>query len=165
MILRCFQRFHPVDWKDLDWSSKAARAFQADALDHGVGCQGLSIPIRGPKGQYALFTISHNASDEAWAGLVEIARRNRILITHYLNKKILDIEAEGIADPSPALSPRENETLTFLALGYSRAQVTHTLCISENKLRVYIESARYKLDAANTTHAVSLAVSRGLILF
>jgi DNA-binding CsgD family transcriptional regulator len=62
------------------------------------------------------------------------------------------------------LSPRENETLTFLALEYSRAQVAHTLCISENTLRVYIESARYKLGAANTTHAVSLAVSRGLIL-
>ena len=50
VILGCFQRFHPVDWKDLDWSNKAARAFQADALDHGVGRQGLSIPIRGPKG-------------------------------------------------------------------------------------------------------------------
>ena len=130
-----------------------------------MGRQGLSIPIRGPKGQYALFTISHNASDEAWAGFIEITRRDLILIAHYFNKKILDIEAEGIADPSPALSPRENETLTFLALGYSRAQVAHTLCISENTLRVYIESARYKLGAANTTHAVSLAVSRGLILF
>ena len=51
VILGCFQRFHPVDWKDLDWSSKAARALQADALDHGVGCQGLSIPTRGAKGQ------------------------------------------------------------------------------------------------------------------
>ena len=87
VILGCFQRFHPVDWKDLDWSSKAARAFQADALDHGVGLQGLSIPIRGPKGQYALFTISHNASDEAWAGFIETARRDLILIAHYFNKK------------------------------------------------------------------------------
>ena len=50
VILGCFQRFDPVDWKDLDWSNKAARAFQADALDHEVGRQGLSIPIRGPKG-------------------------------------------------------------------------------------------------------------------
>jgi len=164
VVLGGFQRFHPVDWKDLDWSSKAARAFQADALEHGVGRQGLSIPIRGPKGQYALFTISHNASDEAWAGFIETAWRDLILIAHYVNKKILDIEAEGVVDPSPVLSPRENETLTFLALGYSRAQVAHTLCISENTLRVYIESARYKLGAANTTHAVSLAVSRGLIL-
>ena len=88
-----FQRFHPVDWKDLDWSSKAARAFQADALEHGVGCQGLSIPIRGPKGQYALFTISHNALDEAWAGFIETVRRDLILIAHYFNKKILAIEA------------------------------------------------------------------------
>lgn len=164
VVLGGFQRFHPVDWKDLDWSSKAARAFQADAFEHGVGRQGLSIPIRGPKGQYALFTISHDASDEAWAGFIETACCDFVLIAHYFNKKILDIKAGGIADPSPALFPRENETLTFLALAYSRVQVAHTLCISENTLRVYIESASYKLGAANTTHAVSLAVSCGLIL-
>jgi len=76
-----------------------------------------------------LFTISHNASDEAWAGFIETARRDLILIAHYFNKKILDTEAEGIVDPNPVLSPREDETLTFPALGYSRAQVAHTLCI------------------------------------
>jgi len=48
VILGCFSRFHPVDWKRLDWSSKQARAFQADAIAHGVGNQGYSIPIRGP---------------------------------------------------------------------------------------------------------------------
>ena len=65
-----------------------------------MGRQGLPIPIRGSKVQYALFTIGHNASDEAWAGFIEIARRDLILIAHYFNNKILDIEAEGIADPA-----------------------------------------------------------------
>jgi len=43
VILGCFQRFHPVDWKRMDWSSKAAKALLADALDHGVGNQGFSM--------------------------------------------------------------------------------------------------------------------------
>ena len=67
VITGCLQRFHPVDWKRLDWSSKAARAFLRDALEHGVGNQGYSIPIRGPNGQFALFTISHDCDDETWA--------------------------------------------------------------------------------------------------
>ncbi|MFT4961049.1 MAG: hypothetical protein ACI92Z_002135, partial [Paracoccaceae bacterium] len=37
VISGCFQRFHPVDWKRLDWSSRAARAFRAEAIEFGVG--------------------------------------------------------------------------------------------------------------------------------
>ena len=96
VVLGGFQRFHPVDWKDLDWSSKAARA-----------------------------------------GFIGTARRDLILIAHYFNKKILDIEAEGIVDPSPVLSPRENETLTFLALGYSRASCSYTMHFGKYIARLY----------------------------
>ncbi len=54
--------------------------------------------------------------------------------------------------------------MTLLALGYNRAQVAHSLSISEHTLRVYIESARAKLGAQNTTHAIATALSRGLIV-
>ena len=63
VIIGCYQRFHPVDWKRLDWSSKSARIFLADAQAHGVGNQGYSIPIRGPNGQFALLSVSHNCDD------------------------------------------------------------------------------------------------------
>ena len=32
VIQGCFQRFHPVEWKQLDWSPKAVRAFAAETL-------------------------------------------------------------------------------------------------------------------------------------
>ena len=54
--------------------------------------------------------------------------------------------------------------MTLLAMGYSRAQVANSLSISEHTLRDYIESARLKLGALNTTHAVARAISRGLIV-
>jgi len=37
VILGCYQRFHPVDWKRLDWSGKPARRFLQDAIAHGIG--------------------------------------------------------------------------------------------------------------------------------
>jgi len=55
VITGCFQRFHPVDWKRLDWSSKNGREFFAVAVDHWIGNQGFSVPIRGPKGQVDIF--------------------------------------------------------------------------------------------------------------
>jgi len=164
VIIGCFQRFHPVDWKRLDWSSKAARAFQLDAMSHGVGNQGFSVPIRGPNGQFALFTVNHSCDDEHWAEWTDLNRRDLILIAHYFNEKALEFEPDRTPEQSQALSPREIDAMTLLAVGYSRAQVADTLSISEHTLRVYIESARFKLGAMNTTHAVARAMSRGLIV-
>ena len=164
VVLGCYQHFHPVDWKRLDWSSRAARAFQKEAIAYGVGNQGFSIPIRGPNGQFALFTVSHNCDDDAWSDFTEHNRRDLILLAHYFNQKALELEPGRTPEPTQPLSPREVETMTLLAVGYSRAQVAETLAISEHTLRVYIESARFKLGALNTTHAVARAMSRGVIV-
>lgn len=164
VVIGCFQRFHPVDWKRLDWSSKAARAFQLESLTYGVGNQGYSVPIRGPNGQFALFTVNHSCSDEDWAKFTEECSRELILIAHYFNEKALEFEPNRTHEKTKMLSPREVDALTYLAMGYSRAQVAETLAISEHTVRVYIESARYKLGAMNTTHAVARALSRGLIV-
>jgi DNA-binding CsgD family transcriptional regulator len=164
VIAGCYQRFHPVDWKRLDWSSKAARAFQKEAISFGVGNQGFSVPIRGPNGQFALFTVSHSEDDNKWAIFTESQTTNMILIAHAFNRKALDLEPDRKPDQSQALSPREVDAVTLLAMGYNRAQVAQTLSISEHTVRVYIESARFKLGAMNTTHAVARAMSRGLIV-
>lgn len=164
VIAGCYQRFHPVDWKRLDWSSKAARAFQAESIAYGVGNQGYSVPIRGPNGQFALFTVNHTCDDVQWASFIETNRRQLILIAHYFNEKALEFEPNRVPEPAQPLSPREIDAMTLLAIGYSRAQVAETLAISEHTVRVYIESARFKLGAMNTTHAVARALTRGLIV-
>ena len=164
VILGCFQRFHPVDWKQLDWSSRAARNLQKEAIRAGIGNQGYSIPIRGPNGQFALFTVSHNCNDDDWSDFTEENQRNLILVAHYFNRKALEIAQGRAPEPSKTLSPREVDALTFLAMGYGRAQVAEMLRISEHTLRVYIESARFKLGAINTIHAVAKALIEGQIL-
>lgn len=164
VVIGCFQRFHPVDWKRLDWTSKAARVFLKEAMAYGVGNQGYSIPIRGPNGQFALFTVNHNCDEDVWGQFIEANSRDMILIAHYFNRKALEFEPDRAPEQSRALSPRELDAMTLLAVGYNRAQVADTLAISEHTLRVYIESARFKLGALNTTHAVARALSRGLIV-
>lgn len=164
VVIGCFQRFHPVDWKRLDWSSRAARAFREDAIAHGIGNQGFSIPIRGPNGQFALFTVTDTCDDAQWEEFTRTHQRELILIAHYFNLKALQFEKTRAPEPVRGLSPREVDALTFLAMGYSRGQVADMLSISEHTLRAYIESARFKLGAANTTHAVTRALSEGLIV-
>jgi DNA-binding CsgD family transcriptional regulator len=164
VVSGCYQRFHPVDWKRLDWTGRAARAFLQDAIAHGVGNQGYSIPIRGPNGQFALFSLNHSCSDADWLDFTERNRRDLILLAHFFNHKALEFEPGRTPEAAQPLSPREIDAMTLLAVGYSRAQAADTLSISEHTLRVYVESARHKLGALNTTHAVARALSRGVIM-
>lgn len=164
VVLGCFRRFHPVDWKQLDWSSKVSRNFLGEAIDFGVGNQGFSVPIRGPSGQFALFTVSARSTDDSWSRYTEEHVRELILVAHFVNQRALELSSGADRQKTPVLSPREADTMTLLAMGYSRAQAAESLAISEHTLRVYIESARFKLGAANTTHAIAKALSQGLLI-
>ena len=163
VVTGCFQRFDPVNWKQLDWSKKLARDFMQEAIKYGVGTQGYTVPIRGPNGQFAIFTVNHSVSDDEWANFIEAHKSDLILIAHAFNERALvfeDVNAMG----KPSLSPRELSAMTLLAKGLSRAQASDSMTISEHTLRVYIEAARHKLGAINTTHAVARALALGLIV-
>ena len=164
VVLGCFQRFDPANWKDFDWSSKPARDFLKDALDHGVGAQGLAIPIRGPNGQYAVLSINDTRDDDEWEVFVKANKRDLMIIAYEFNKKGLEFEENGTDANLVKLSPRELTALTYLARGLSRNQAAHQMKISEHTLRVYIESSRHKLGALNTTHAVARALNNGMIV-
>ena len=164
VVQGCFSRFHPVDWKRLDWTGKAQRAFLAEAIDAGVGRQGFSVPIRGPSGQFALFTVSDPRTDGKWGRYTRAHVQDLILTAHFLNQKALEFERGTDRIETARLSPRETDALTMLALGLNRAQASDRLAISEHTLRVYIESARRKLNATNTVHAVARALVTGKIV-
>lgn len=163
VVQACVRRFHPIDWKRLDWSGKSTRSFLGEAIDSGVGNQGFSVPIRGPSGQFALFSVSSSDADDTWARYTNDYSRSLILASHYVNQKALEIETGSDQAKIASLSPRETDALTLLALGNNRAQAADSLSISEHTLRVYIESARFKLAATNTTHAVAKALNQGLL--
>ena len=165
VVRGALQHFHPMDWKRLDWSSRGSRAFMGEATSAGIGNQGLSIPIRGPNGQFALFTVNHQCSDREWGVFTAEVKRDMMLVSHYIHQQVVEIVLPEGPREYQQLSPREADSLKYLAVGLSRGQVAEKLMISEHTLRVYIDSARHKLGALNTIHAVATAYSRGLITF
>lgn len=156
-------QFMPMDWKRLDWSPRPTRQFLSDAIDHGLGNQGYSVPIRGPNGQFALFTINQRARAREWEGFISSFGRDLLLISHYIHQQAFDIVAPDGRDRPSQLSPRELDALHYLAAGFNRQRVADILKISEHTLRVYVDSARHKLKALNVTHAVAVAMAHGLI--
>lgn len=158
------RRGRPAFWDEFDWSGKAARLFASEMAGRGLGDQGFSIPLRGPSGHFAIFTLKGNGSDRSWRSLVQNNLMDILLIAQWIDQRFLDLTGDAVEPPARALSPREEEALTCLARGYSRSRASEQLEISEHTLRVYIESARHKLGAMNTTHAVARALSLGLIV-
>ena len=163
VVRGCLMNYGPVHWDALDWSGRKAANMMADAVDAGVGSNGLSLPLRGPDGQFSVFSISHATAPKDWAKKIDALMEDVILISHYVNQKALDL-VDGAKDQSVGdLSPRERDALNLLAVGMNRAQAAEFLGISEHTLRVYIENARIKLSATNTVHAVARAMSLGLL--
>lgn len=61
------------------------------------------------------------------------------------------------------LSPREREVVSWLAQGYSYAQIAAQLDISENTLKTHIKRIYSKLGVHNRTQAVLTAQKLNLI--
>lgn len=164
VVMACYNSSVPVDWQDLDWSTRQAQMILHNALTHGLGPQGYTVPIRGPRGQYAALTLCGAGSAQEWRQKWAREGVDLVTICHFLNARVVEMDGVPNSDPRKGLSPREIDAMSFLARGMSRAQIAATLDISEHTLRAYIESARRKLDASNTTHAVARAISHGFIL-
>lgn len=122
------------------------------------------MPIWGPSGEFALFSVNHQADDATWAEFTRRKAKDILLTAHLVHQQTTRILNEEVDPPTADLSPREREALAQLSVGSSRASVADSLNISENTLRAYIDSARHKLGAANVTHAVALALAKGIIL-
>ena len=61
------------------------------------------------------------------------------------------------------LTPRELEVLRLIRDGYKNKQVADQLSISENTVNFHIKNIVDKLDANDRTHAVMIAIRRGLL--
>jgi len=84
----------------------------------------------------------------------------------YTGKKALSPEASyEIAEHSTdnALSPREIDVLRLIAAGNSNKRVADKLSIGETSVKSHVENILSKLSANDRTHAVTIALKRGII--
>ena len=56
----------PFDWTNLPVDEPATKAFFADAFNHSVGRNGLSISLRNRRGVFALVSFSSDLSNDEW---------------------------------------------------------------------------------------------------
>ena len=64
---------------------------------------------------------------------------------------------------SRALSLRETQVLRLVALGHANKEVAEHLSLTEETVKVHMRTILGKLAAKDRTHAVTIALKRGII--
>jgi len=162
VVLAAAHSYGLLNWKDLDWSRQHLRDFLAASAEAGLSSQGLTVPIHGPEGEFALLTANHTCPDDRWTAFARARSDQLILVAHAVHHRARDL-LPRVRRGTPVLTRRETDVIRELARGRSRAQAARALRISEHTLRDHLDSLRRKLGARSTTHAVARAVARGLV--
>jgi DNA-binding NarL/FixJ family response regulator len=99
-------------------------------------------------------------------GLVRGEILETIRLVHGGEKRIQPEVASSIATyvSEAALTGREIEVLGLIANGHSNKQIAFTLSINEETAKSHVKNILAKLHVKDRTHAVTLALRRGIIL-
>ena len=149
--------FLPVDWSEVDRETAGARRFFAEADGFGVGRQGLTMPIRGPGGERALFTVTANISEVEWQKRRFAYMRSFQLMGHFFHDRAVQLGGFRLADRSPELSRREKECLQAIARGKAPKQIASDLRLSTSAVQLYLQSARQKLGCKSIAEAAVIS--------
>lgn len=152
----------PVDWSRLSRDKNFRRVFD-DARDFGVSERGMTVPIRGPYGEFGMLSVSRHCSDAEWK------KHKRSVITElqqlasHVHDHVMSSDPLARFLKHPDLSEREREVLQWIAAGKSQQDIADILNISNRTVEVHLKSSRTKLFALTTAQAVGRAVGMKLI--
>lgn len=163
-LTNMFQRRLPFVWdaeamgKTVD---KEQRAFLLAAHDFKLS-RGLTIPVYGPGGDFAMFSYVSQATPKEFAKVVGHHGHTLHLLSLYYHQAISRV-ARSQDESVTHLSMREREVLYWAASGKTFEESGTILGISRKTVEAHMYKAMRKLDVYNTPQAVTKAILLGLI--
>lgn len=164
----------PVDWAAAGMRSDkpSARAFLREARRHGIGANGVALPLVSRTKRSVIFTCEARLPGRDWP-----AYRRRVLgelhvmasLFHAAIQKTAPPVAPSVEGPcghdGPArLTAREIEVVKWVAAGKSYWEIAIILGISERTVRHFMTNVRAKLDAVSNSQAIARAIAHRLIM-
>lgn len=157
-----FRQLLPVDWSQFERQDKEVRRLFGEAAEFGLGRHGITVPVHSGRGDKALLSITSGVPDRDWQHLRPRYLQELPVIALHMHDALMRLSS-GSERIQPMLSPRERECLRWVGEGKTSWECAVILGISERTVRAYLETARQKLGAANTTHAVVKATKSSLL--
>ena len=138
----------------------ATEAIRAECPDARI----LMLTTYGGDG-HAVRALKAGASGYLLKNMIRKDLPDAIRAVHAGRRRIPEEVAEVLAShfTDDALSPRELEVLQRIAKGNSNRRVASQLSISEDTVKTHMKNIMSKLGASDRTHAVMIALKRGII--
>jgi LuxR family transcriptional regulator, activator of conjugal transfer of Ti plasmids len=149
----------PFAWSELSAAAKASPVM-LEAREAGL-INGISVPIHGPGGQFALLSAATSLPDGKFAAALHRLRHPiHVMALHY---HAALAERVGTRGPATALTGREYDVLLRLVHGSSRREISAALGIAERTVAAHIGNAKRKLGVRSASQAAAKAARRHLI--
>lgn len=164
VLLQAMKGVLPFDWEQIRKDDREVRDFFGEAGEFGISDNGLSIPVRGPTGDLALFSVtSAEMTRREWGLMKAQLLPDLIYLAHLLHTEVTERVREAAPEEARRLTAREKEALSWSARGKTSWETGRILGLSERTVDFYLKNAMFKLGAANKTQAVSKAISMGAL--
>ncbi|WP_250463647.1 helix-turn-helix transcriptional regulator [Microbulbifer litoralis] len=162
-IQHCRERVTPYIWPPTGQIRKPGkiREFFNEARQFRL-LRGITFPLHGPGKYRGLFSVAldHFVSERDVSELAPCM----MLMGSMVHEKIITILDGDQESSDRQLTPREQECLTWAAIGKSSWEIGKLLKITERTVNFHLGNAGRKLGVASRQSAVAHAVSRGLII-
>ena len=147
-------------WTDTYLKHGAPQEFIFNAEDFGLK-EGYTIGFRNPgSGKGSIFTLSGKKMRKSPRTEAIL----NILMPHYHQVLLRLISKIGNCKATP-LSTREVEVMNWLKHGKTSWDISRILNISERTVNFHCSSVMQKLDAVSRTHALAIAIDKGMVTF
>jgi LuxR family transcriptional regulator len=164
VVAHARRSMEPLVWDEAVFAAHPALA--RDVREHGccVGWTQASIDAQGRRG---LLTLARRTPAVSPAERQQKAQNIRWLA--YMAHLFLDNEAvkrqEMPQAAATGLTDREAEVLRWTGDGKTTGEISSILAISNNTVNYHLKNATAKLQAANKTSAVVIALTRGMLAY
>jgi DNA-binding CsgD family transcriptional regulator len=168
LLVRGRDEVTPALWSQV---ARGAPAFFDRARDFGL-MAGSIHPVHGPRGEWSSISFVKDYGGVRAETEIRAALARCQLLASYVHDGVRRIversrgAAIAQAQPSPDasdLNERERQVLTWVAAGKTTSEIACIMPISERTVSFHLSNARRKLGAANSRHAITRAISLGLI--
>lgn len=105
----------------------------------------------------ALGAILKNADDSEMVAAVRTVAQGKACVARDVQRMFLE------DPPAPELSPRQREILGSITKGLTNADIARQLGISVDMVKKHINALLQKMDAANRSEAVAIALRKHLL--
>jgi DNA-binding CsgD family transcriptional regulator len=152
----------PFDWRSFRAAlPKKSSSFMADAAQHGIGVNGVTIPVRNLPNGVGLVSFTSDLAGQDWD---EYMQRfiGKLQVLACLIDAASSVKTK-LSSNAIELTKREEEALVWAARGKTANEAANIMSVSYASVKTYLENARRKFGCTNVTHAVAAAIAAGVI--